>query len=244
MNIYQITNEKDLMYLLHNKFKNNIATILFTNGNNFLSSDLKKTMKRNLSKKYEDVLFIYVNIESYDIDKSSILENVDNQHYPYVLMYWNGCEVGNVKNSDRESLNIVVEKIYENIKKHLHETTTNINAPQINVGKPHNNIISRNKGLQESSNTTSIHEELQILPNTNNNNDLDNMEFVDNVNEIENSNDVNGNIHNEYEENVNYIDEQEIMYNAEKMEKLDELKKLYTVKELDRIIELKEKTSK
>ena len=49
---------------------------------------------------------------------------------------------------------------------------------------------------------------------------------------------------NEYVDNMDYNDEQEIMYNIEKMEKIDELKKMYAVKELDRIIELKEKTSK
>lgn len=238
MNIYQITDENDIMELLYGKYKNNITFILFVNGCNNHNNNLKKILKRNLVKNYPDLLFLYVNIESYNIDTSDILENVDNQHYPYVSIYWNTHEMGNIKNADREALFTAIEQICDNVKKYTMSARTESDLSTVHT--------SENNAKQKNEPVINVTNKLNTLDNSvKMNNNIYNVD----INNIDINNDEltnNANMDSADTNNVNdeYIDNQNIMYNIEKMEKLDNLRKIHIVKELDRIIELQEKTSK
>ena len=221
MNIYQVTNENDIMELLNGKYKNNITVILFINGKNVNNGDLKKFLKRILVKKYPDILILYVNIESYDIDNSTILENVDNQHYPYVSIYWNSCEIGDIKNTDDISICEAIEGAKKGIEKYMSEQKK---KPIINIASFDINNSATNGPYIYGNNNVDAH----MKPSNTNPNICDNDELNCDVDD--------GYIGDEEEQNM--------LRNIEKMEKLDNLRKIHAIKEIDRIIELQQKTSK
>lgn len=160
-NYYRVNSEDDLDEII-NKNEFRLVMIFFSAKKPPLipinvDIYIKKLLKHELSKKYNDNIFIYVDLLDYKLRSTDKYVNrVTKNELPYVEFYYNKRLIGNITNinKDIEKLfdtldklnNSILEKVFSNHKVSVEETKNIINS---NSNSESNKNIIKDNNMNE-----------------------------------------------------------------------------------------------
>lgn len=154
MSFYKINNEILIDEIMdENKF--NLICILFSSDNlNKISKEvvnntrlLKKGIKKTLSEKYNDVIFIYVDLLNFIITKNKYSHNISKNSLPYVGFYFNNNQLASISLANLEVIESGILQLKQKIDKLVFEK------------KEDNNIINNDEENNEEINEEVINNE-------------------------------------------------------------------------------------
>ena len=151
-NIYQVNSESQIDEILQNNIKSLIVLVFSSSDPTYVSTDvnllLRKEIKRKLSKKYKNVIFLYIDLNSYDEEEFTYTHNVSV--LPFATFIWEKKELAVIKNALPEYIDNVIPKVFVNIEKLLElqkkEEYLNQNNQPIN-NQPQNNQLINNQPI-------------------------------------------------------------------------------------------------
>jgi hypothetical protein len=128
MSFYKINNEILIDEIMdENKF--NLICILFSADDlNKFSKDvinntriIKKGIKKTLSEKYNDVIFIYVDLNNYVISENKYSKYISKNSLPYVGFYFNSNQLASISLANLEVIESGILQLKEKIDKLVFE---------------------------------------------------------------------------------------------------------------------------
>ena len=188
-NIYQVNSESQIDEILQNNIKSLIVLVFSSSDPTYVSTDvnllLRKEIKRKLSKKYKNVIFLYIDLNSYDEEEFTYTHNVSV--LPFATFIWEKKELAVIKNALPEYIDNVIPKVFVNIEKLLElqkkEEYLNQNNQPIN-NQPQNNQLINNQPInnQLTSNQPINNQPINNQPLNNQpiNNQLINNQLINN----------------------------------------------------------------
>lgn len=158
MSFYKINNEILIDEIMdENKF--NLICILFsTDDLNKFSKDvinntriIKKGIKKTLSEKYNDVIFIYVDLLNFIISENKYSKYIGKNSLPYVGFYFNNNQLASISLANLEVIESGILQLKEKIDKLVFE-------------KKKDNNIEDNNNIDNDEENKHIenHEELNL----------------------------------------------------------------------------------
>lgn len=157
MSFYKINNEILIDEIMdENKF--NLICILFSADDlNKFSKEvvnntriIKKGIKNTLSEKYNDVIFIYVDLLNFVISKNKYSQYISKNSLPYVGFYFNNNQLASISLANLEVIESGILQLKEKIDKLVFEK------------KEDNNIEDNNIDNEEENKNIENHEELNL----------------------------------------------------------------------------------
>ncbi len=128
-NIYQVKNESDIKNILNTNSEKLVTLIFSASNSNILPKnidiDMKKKIKRIISKKYVNVLFIYVDLNDYRYNDGIYTENINRTNTPYVSYHWRNKELGKITKATPGAIDEVTSQILNEVKKYLDQKIIN-----------------------------------------------------------------------------------------------------------------------
>lgn len=121
-NIFQVISESQISEILQNNAEM-LTVVIFSASNNCIvptetNVHLKKKIKREISIKYKNVIYLYVDLNKYhqNPDERKYTQLINRETVPLSLFIWRNEEVGNIKGVSAEDIDNVIPKIFANIQ--------------------------------------------------------------------------------------------------------------------------------
>jgi hypothetical protein len=137
---YRINDEIILDKLLQ-KHNDKLIAILYSSENTSVftketintTKKIKKYLKRDLSKKYENMIFGYVNLGDYKIYTNKFTDTITKDIIPRISFYFNLTRVGNIDkaNIPAEELSKIIDEINTKISELIKEKETQEKSKQV-----------------------------------------------------------------------------------------------------------------
>lgn len=247
-NIYRVNNE-NIIDELFEKYNGNLICLIFTK-NSEIDTEIRKSLKRNISVQYKNIIFLYVNLNDYKITGNVYTKKITNNLLPYVSFYFKKKELGTIIKATTEAISETCNNILQQLKKIL-------------IKYNNEEIKNSEKNIEKKENVMNIHKIENIIDNKieNNNviNNIENNDYVNNdINDendeendenddsddelnVINNNDVDDNENDDDNENNDFeLDKNNKEELKKKIEKIEELKKISLLNEIDKCIKNKE----
>jgi len=124
-------NDEMILYKLLEKNKDKLVSVLYSSENTSVfpketintTRKIKKIMKREISKKYENMLFCYINLGDYKIYTNKFTDTITKDIIPRISFYFNLARVGNIDNANVSNVDLskIIDEINNKIKELLKE---------------------------------------------------------------------------------------------------------------------------
>jgi asparagine N-glycosylation enzyme membrane subunit Stt3 len=148
-NIFKIKDEESIDFILE-KYKFNLVIVMYVSIQTIpkdILKKIKKLLKRNLAKDYQDIYFLYVNIDDYKNTNNKYSQLVNNNNIPYAQYFLNNnllCSIDSVK---PEELINVLKAIKKDIDNNVYKQDTQNN--QVNIIEQQLNQQKKMEKIQE-----------------------------------------------------------------------------------------------
>lgn len=154
-NIWQVINETHITKILEKNY-DKIVVLVFSTSNTKIvpkneNRNLKKYIKRILSKEFSSLIFVYVDIERYEDEEMKYTSEFDNNDLSYILYIWRGSSLGNIKTAQIEDLSDATKQVIE-VKNKIIKQEENSEDDDINdIQKELNESLSSDNGITNTS---------------------------------------------------------------------------------------------
>ena len=223
-NIYQVNSESQIDEILQNNTESLIVLVFSISNPEYVPTNinlsLKKEIKRNISKKYKDVIFLYIDLNSYFEEKRIYTRNINV--LPFASFIWRNQEFGNIKSVLPEYIDDVIPKIFSNIKtflelqkkeEHEKQLSKNVNDQSISVkNQPINNQPINSQQLNQAVNNQQVNQNVnnQSINNQPINNQQINQPIISqSINSQQVNQPINNQQTNDYNETINMDNNQQ-----------------------------------
>lgn len=141
-NIYQILSEKQIDNILNNNKDKLILLLFFINNTKYFTQKFnlifKKYIKRTLSIKYKNVIFLYIDLANYTHCGNYISNSISINMLPYISFFWRYNNVCEIKSAQLEDIEDVIKKVIIYMEQYKEKLEKNINN---NINNLNNNNV-------------------------------------------------------------------------------------------------------
>ena len=128
-NLFKITNENTINEIFENH-KEKLICLIFSDSNTSyvykeLHLNIRKAIKRDLTKLFNNILFLIVDLSDYMITNNFYTKNINKESIPYVAYYYKNKELATITTATPDSIHKACLDILQELKKVLNKLKTN-----------------------------------------------------------------------------------------------------------------------